>query len=100
MNWYNLPPSDSKLLLPFMIQTIKPIEVTVGKFGVFSLQYFASVNILLYIILTKFSKSFRMIYFAFIIRIDFKNIGRIFIDAVSGKRPILKNIAYVHNNRK
>ncbi|NP_001177478.1 odorant receptor 23 [Nasonia vitripennis] len=43
IRWYDLTPKDSRLLIIIMVQTKKPIEITVGKFVPFSLDYFCSV---------------------------------------------------------
>ena len=43
MQWYELLPKDCRLLLIVMKRFMSPIEITVGKFSVFSLEYFTSV---------------------------------------------------------
>ena len=43
MNWYELKPRESKLLILWMTETAKPIEITIGKFSTFSLEYFCTV---------------------------------------------------------
>ena len=43
--WYDLPPNDAKTLLIPLQRTGKPLEVTAGKFVVFSLNLFSNVSI-------------------------------------------------------
>ena len=46
MEWYKLSPKEANLLLIIMNRLELPIEITVGKFAVFSLEYFSSVCII------------------------------------------------------
>ncbi|XP_058808732.1 odorant receptor 46a-like isoform X2 [Phymastichus coffea] len=40
VNWYELFPYESKLLLLMMIRTENPVNITAGKFAILSLEYF------------------------------------------------------------
>ncbi|KAK9309149.1 hypothetical protein QLX08_001106 [Tetragonisca angustula] len=42
-NWYNVSPSEARCLLFIMNRSTRPLCLTAGKFGTFSMQMFSSI---------------------------------------------------------
>ena len=49
MNWYELKPKESIMLLNMMYVTKSPLKITAGKFVPLSIEYFVQVSELLLI---------------------------------------------------
>lgn len=45
VNWYELRPEETKMLIMIMCASKAPFELTAGKFIVLSLEYFMDVSI-------------------------------------------------------
>lgn len=79
-DWYNWAPRDTKLLLLLMGRARKPLEITAGKFCVFSLGLYCKVR------LSIFNCHKNLNWRERILITDLENVRRIYFDALGSQK--------------